>query len=115
VDRYLVATRALVSGGDRDTLSRLKAMWVTDFEPTMRGMLPAVFGRQTRPVAWDDVAACLADSSDRIQVIVANGSSFYVLVRGLPLDAAECGHRRFAIPRLPESAWINALRIMRLP
>lgn len=75
VEAYLVNTRALISGGDRETISRLHSMWVEDFEPTANELLPTVFGRQTIRSAWQQVLDCLADSSDKIQVILANGKS----------------------------------------
>ena len=75
VDQYLLATRALISGGDQNTIDRLRAIWTSDFEPTTEQIMPTVFGRQTSSVSWQEVAAHLADSSDKIQVITANGSS----------------------------------------
>jgi hypothetical protein len=39
---------------------------------------------------------------------------FDIQSRVFPLNAAECGERRFAIARLRESAWLNALQITRL-
>lgn len=75
VERHLLATRALISGGDQATLNRLRTLWTADFEPTTAQVTPTQFGRQTIPVSWDDVEAELADSSDKIQVIIANGSS----------------------------------------
>ncbi len=74
VERYLLSTRALISGGDRETLDRLKAMWVSDFEPVTDAMLDTVFGRRVARVNWQQVSARLADSSDKIQVLIANGS-----------------------------------------
>lgn len=75
VEAYLVNTRALISGGDRETINRLHLMWVEDFELTASKLLPTVFGRQTVQSSWQQVLDCLADSSDKIQVILANGKS----------------------------------------
>jgi hypothetical protein len=74
VERYLFSTRALISGGDRETLERLRARWKADFEPTTEAMVDTVFGRRISRVSWEQAAARLADSSDKIQVIIANGS-----------------------------------------
>jgi hypothetical protein len=75
VEEYLVRIRALISGGDRETSERLRRMWVEDFEPTTDRVLPTVFGRQTTGSSWQHVMDCLPDSSDKIQVILANGRS----------------------------------------
>jgi hypothetical protein len=74
VENYLMATRAMISGGDKDTLDRLEAMWKSDFEKTTEKVLPTVFGRQTQGVSWDQVLEQLADSADKIEVLIANGS-----------------------------------------
>lgn len=75
VEEYLFRTRARISGGDRSTLDRLHAMWVSDFEPTTELITPTVFGRQTIPVTWEQVLARIADSSDKMQIITANGKT----------------------------------------
>ncbi|MEH2566681.1 Z1 domain-containing protein [Bradyrhizobium sp. AZCC 2289] len=75
VEAYLVNTRALVSGGDRETIDRLHRMWLEDFEPAADELAPTVFGRQTIRSAWSQVLDFLPDSSDKIQVILANGKS----------------------------------------
>jgi Z1 domain len=75
VEAYLVNTRALISGGDRETINRLHRMWLEDFEPTADQIAPTVFGRQTIRSSWPQVLDCLPDSSDKIQVILANGKS----------------------------------------
>src|SRR5262249_2570830 len=66
----------MISNGDRETLRRLKTMWETDYLPTTETVRAnAVFGRNTMPVTWDQVIATLAESSDKIQVITANGKT----------------------------------------
>lgn len=75
VERYLDEVRNLISGGDVETLGRLRARWGEDFEPTRASMRGTVFDRNVVDVTWEDVLARLADSSDRIQVVVANGRS----------------------------------------
>lgn len=75
VEEYLVSTRALISGGDRETIKRLHETWVHDFEPTTDLVLPTVFGRQTARTGWPQVLECLPDSADKIQVILANGTN----------------------------------------
>lgn len=75
VERYLTNVRALVSGGDKETLNRLQQMWMHDFEPTSALVRNTVFGRQLMSVDWHSVGACLADSADKIEVITANGRS----------------------------------------
>lgn len=74
VERYLLSTRALISGGDRTTIDRLQAIWTSHFEPTTEALTDTVFGRRVSRVTWQQVLSRLADSSDKIQVIVANGS-----------------------------------------
>lgn len=74
VDHYLHTTTAMISGGDMQTLSRLQAMWEDDFEPTTASMRSTVFDRQLAPVTWEQVRAQLADSADKIEVLIANGS-----------------------------------------
>jgi len=73
--KYLSETRAMISNGDRETLQRLKDMWDEDFVPTTAAVEPTIYGRNTMQVSWDQVRVCLADSSDKIQVITANGKS----------------------------------------
>lgn len=75
VEDYLTRTRALISGGDRETINRLRQMWVDDFEPTSDQVLPTLFGRQTTRSTWQQVLERLPDSSDKIQVIIANGTN----------------------------------------
>lgn len=75
VEKYLRETRAMISNGDRATMRRLKALWETDYLPTTEAVRTTVYGRNTIPVTWDQVAATLAESSDKIQVITANGKS----------------------------------------
>lgn len=75
VEKYLRETRAMISNADRETMRRLRTMWETDYLPTTQAVLPTVFGRNTVPVTWDQVASALAESSDKIQVITANGKT----------------------------------------
>jgi hypothetical protein len=75
VEKYLRETRAMISNGDRETMQRLKDVWETDYLPTTEAVRATVYGRNTIPVTWDQVAATLAESSDKIQVITANGKS----------------------------------------
>lgn len=75
VEKYLRETRAMISNGDRETLRRLRAVWEMDYLPTTEAVRATVYGRNTIPVTWDQVAAMLAESSDKIQVITANGKT----------------------------------------
>lgn len=75
VEKYLRETRAMISNGDRQTLQRLRTVWETDYLPTTESVRPTVFGRNTISVTWDQVASVLAESSDKIQVITANGKT----------------------------------------
>ncbi len=75
VENYLDTTRAMISNGDRETLQRLKEMWETDYVPTTIDVAETIYGRNTVPVTWDQVRAQLADSSDKIQLITANGKT----------------------------------------
>ena len=75
VDEYLVRTRAMISGSDPDTIGRLQRMWREDYEPTMAEVSDTVFGRGHISVTWDEVLACMSESSDKIQVITTNGNS----------------------------------------
>jgi len=79
VERYLDDIRARISGGDAETLAELEALWRDDFTPTTADLAGTVFDRGTVPVSWPEVRAVLSDSSDKIQVIVANGRSKAVL------------------------------------
>lgn len=75
VENYLLETRAMISNGDRETLRRLNTMWNEDYLPTTDAVRGTIFGRNTVQVTWDQVRAELADSSDKIEVITANGKS----------------------------------------
>lgn len=75
VEQYLRETRALISNGDRETMQRLRAIWESDYLPTTEAVRTTVYGRNTIPVTWDQVAAVIAESSDKIQVITANGKT----------------------------------------
>lgn len=75
VERYLASVRALISGGERETLQRLQAMWQEDCAPTTHVVKGTVFGRQVKPVGWQSVLECLADSADKVEIITANGKS----------------------------------------
>jgi hypothetical protein len=75
VQEYLTSTRALISGGDRETIERLHEMWVEDFEPTADEVLRTVFKREITGSSWRQVLDCLSDSADKIQVILANGTN----------------------------------------
>lgn len=81
--RRLDTVRALISGRDRDTLSRLEAMWTDDYLPTTAEVATTVWGRNTVPITWAQVLACLSDSADKIRVVVTNGKS----KTGLDYDA----------------------------
>lgn len=73
--RYLDDIRARVSGGDAETLAELEALWLSDFVPTTAALSGTVFDRGTIQLNWSQVRDRLADSNDKIQVIVANGRS----------------------------------------
>jgi hypothetical protein len=75
VEKYLHETRAMISNGDNETIRRLRGLWETDYLPTTEALAPTVFGRNTIRVTWDQVAGQLAESSDKIQVITANGKN----------------------------------------
>jgi hypothetical protein len=75
VEKYLHETRAMISNRDRETMQRLRELWESDYLPTTEAMAPTVFGRNTIRVIWDQVAVELAESSDKIQVITANGKN----------------------------------------
>lgn len=75
VQRYVDVTRALISGGDQETLERLRRLWDIDFISTGEAVQQTVFGRRTEPLEWTAVLKCLPDSGDRIQVVVTNGRS----------------------------------------
>lgn len=91
--QYLEATRALISGGDRPTLDRLRRLWEDDYQQTTADVVRTVFGRQIDQVSWADVSAQLPDSSDKIRVIVTNGRS----KTGLDYDAYKDGLSVIAI------------------
>ncbi|ACM36978.1 MULTISPECIES: Z1 domain-containing protein [Rhizobium/Agrobacterium group] len=82
VERYLDDLRARISGSDAETLFELETLWREDFVPTSAAISGTVFDRGTRTVTWDEIRAVLSDSSDKIQVIVANGRSKSVLDYG---------------------------------
>jgi Z1 domain len=75
VERYLRETRAMISNGDRETMQRLKRMWESDYLPTTEAVRPTVYGRNTISVTWDQILSVIAESSDKIQVITANGKT----------------------------------------
>jgi len=83
--RQLDTVRALISGGDRETLGRLRTLWENDFMPTTATVATTVYGRGTVDVSWEEVQACLSDSADKIRVVVTNGKS----KTGLDYDAYE--------------------------
>jgi hypothetical protein len=73
--KYLDITRSFIAGGDKPTIDRLHEIWTRDFMPTTAAILPTVFGRQTTPISWVDVIGKLADTSDRVRVVVTNGKT----------------------------------------
>jgi Z1 domain len=73
VNKYLGETRAMISNGDHETLKRLKARWESDYVPTTAAVLLTIHGRNVIAVTWEQVRAQLAESSDKIEVITANG------------------------------------------
>lgn len=75
VENYLHETRAMISNGDHETLERLKETWEADYVATTEEVATTVHGRNLIPISWNEVARGLADSSDKIQVITANGKS----------------------------------------
>lgn len=75
IERYLSETRAMISNSDTETIQRLKTMWNSDYLPTTRDITRTIFGRNTLAVTWEQVRAQLADSSDKIQLITANGKT----------------------------------------
>ena len=75
VQQYLDVTRSFIGGGDKPTLERLRKLWETDFVPTTKAIGPTVFGRNTDPVTWAQVAKALPDTSDKIRVVVSNGNT----------------------------------------
>jgi hypothetical protein len=83
VSKYLDVTRSFIAGGDKPTINRLRGLWENDFVPTTGAIMPTVFGRQIGPIAWADVLAKIADTSDKIRVVVTNGKS----KTGLDYDA----------------------------
>ncbi|MGY4572139.1 hypothetical protein ACVWY5_005209 [Bradyrhizobium sp. USDA 3256] len=56
-------------------MERLKALWETDYLPTTEVVRTTLYGRNTIPVTWEQVASVIAESSDKIQVITANGKT----------------------------------------
>lgn len=75
VERYLDDIRARISGGDSEILTELEALWRNDFVPTRGAIAGTVFDRGIVNVDWPAIRAALSASSDKIQVIVANGRS----------------------------------------
>jgi hypothetical protein len=75
VERYLDDLRARISGGDAETFAELETLWREDFMPTAADIAGTLFDRGTVSVSWSAIRAVLSDSSDKIQVIVANGRS----------------------------------------
>jgi hypothetical protein len=75
VEKYLRETRSMISNGERETLKRLQTVWEKDFLPTTETVIPTVFGRNTVQVSWKQVLEKLPDSSDKIEVMTANGKS----------------------------------------
>lgn len=75
VEKYLFETRAMISNADRGTLQRLKSVWELDYLPTTEKVRTTVYGRNTLPVTWEQVLTKLPESSDKIQVITANGKT----------------------------------------
>jgi hypothetical protein len=75
VEKYLNETRAMISNGDTETLERLRTLWESDYIPTTDAVTGTVFGRNTVHVTWTQVAKVLPESSDKIQVITANGKN----------------------------------------
>jgi hypothetical protein len=90
---YLDTTRALISGGDRQTLQRLQSLWEDDFEVATDSIAGTVFGRQISKLSWSEVYARLPDSGDKIRVVITNGRS----KTGLDYDAYEDGLSLIAI------------------
>jgi hypothetical protein len=56
-------------------MQRLKAMWDTDYLPTTAAVQSTIYGRNTISVTWNQVVAALPDSTDKIEVITANGKT----------------------------------------
>jgi Z1 domain len=73
--KYLDVTRSFIAGGDKRTIDRLRHLWERDFVPTTAAIMGTVFGRQISPIAWSDVIEKLADTSDKIRVVVTNGKT----------------------------------------
>jgi len=67
--------RARISANDVETLRSFEERWVEDFIPTRMSMCGSVFERGIVDVDWSQVAAVLADSADKIRVVIANGQS----------------------------------------
>jgi hypothetical protein len=75
VQQHFDNVRALITGGDRQTLQRLEYLWRSDFEPTTAAIRSTVFGRGIDPVDWAKVAAELFTSAEGIQIRITNGES----------------------------------------
>jgi hypothetical protein len=75
VEKYFRETQAMISNADRETMGRLKAMWDSDYLPTTAAVRSTIYGRNTISVTWDQVASALAESTDKIEVITANGKT----------------------------------------
>lgn len=73
--RYLDDIRARISGGDAETIAELEDLWLSDFEPTTAALEDTVFDRWRVDISWQEIRRVLADTSDKIQVVVANGRS----------------------------------------
>jgi hypothetical protein len=75
VEKYVNEARSMISNGEQATLQHLRELWESDYLPTSEAVAPTVFGRNTIRITWDQLAAELAESSDKIQVITANGKN----------------------------------------
>ncbi|WP_119462718.1 Z1 domain-containing protein [Rhodospirillaceae bacterium SYSU D60014] len=73
--RCLNDLRARISGADAATIEDLRQLWEEDFVPTTHQVLGTVFGREIEATDWDAVLSCLADTADKIRVVVTNGRS----------------------------------------
>ena len=93
VGGQLKEIRDAIAADDAEELSALRTLWLHDFGPTSAAMANTVFGRALRPVTWSEVAAHLADETDRIQVAVANGRSR----NGIDYEAAAASGRGLSV------------------
>ncbi|WP_460831341.1 Z1 domain-containing protein [Lysobacter humi (ex Lee et al. 2017)] len=75
VETYLDEVKARISANDDEVMDGLHARWTNDFETTRCRLEGSVFGRGLIPVTWHDVRSVLADSTDKIRVITANGKA----------------------------------------